>query len=260
LDNHYKFTGKERDGETGLDYFGARYYSNSMGRFLTPDWAAKATAVPYAELSDPQSLNLYSYVRNRPTVLVDPDGHILAGPQCGSAQECTRQVAGADVLPECKSSGNKGPCRAWDSTVYEPRTYVGETQLNESRIQVTRRLEIDTYDSHGNMVDRITNTATAVFGADADRPGNGNFLSGNLVVNEGRPDSQSFRLSYGQAISIFGTATFAHAEQKALEITDYFWSSVASHPKELGLRVFGHWRCRGRRTDWRSSRYSACRG
>src|SRR5262249_53930486 len=58
--NHYKFTGKERDSETGLDYFGARYYSNGLGRWVTPDWAAKATAVPYAEFSDPQSLNLYS--------------------------------------------------------------------------------------------------------------------------------------------------------------------------------------------------------
>ena len=75
-DNHYKFTGKERDPETGLDYFGARYYSNGLGRFITPDWAAKATGVPYADFADPQSLNLYSYVRNIPTVRVDPDGHL----------------------------------------------------------------------------------------------------------------------------------------------------------------------------------------
>src|SRR5215468_9194323 len=74
--NHYKFTGKERDGETGLDYFGARYCGNWLGRFLTPDWAAKATAVPYAEFSDPQSLNLYSYVRNIPTTAFDADGHV----------------------------------------------------------------------------------------------------------------------------------------------------------------------------------------
>jgi RHS repeat-associated protein len=73
--NRYKFTSKERDSETGLDYFGARYYSNGLGRFITPDWAAKATAVPYAEFADPQSLNLYSYVRNVPTTRLDPDGH-----------------------------------------------------------------------------------------------------------------------------------------------------------------------------------------
>jgi RHS repeat-associated protein len=45
--NHYKFNGKERD-ETGLDYYGARYYSNKLGRFVTPDWAGNAAAVPYA--------------------------------------------------------------------------------------------------------------------------------------------------------------------------------------------------------------------
>jgi RHS repeat-associated protein len=75
FNNTYKFTGKERDGETGLDYFGARYYSSSLGRFMTPDWAAKAVAVPYADYGNPQSLNLYSYVKNNPTTLVDDDGH-----------------------------------------------------------------------------------------------------------------------------------------------------------------------------------------
>src|SRR5215467_11220115 len=35
--NHYKFTGKERDSETGLDYFGARYYGNWLGRFTNAD-------------------------------------------------------------------------------------------------------------------------------------------------------------------------------------------------------------------------------
>jgi RHS repeat-associated protein len=73
--NHYKFTGKERDSETGLDYFGARYYSNGLGRFTTPDWSATPVPVPYADLTDPQSLNQYSYVRNLPTTKADPDGH-----------------------------------------------------------------------------------------------------------------------------------------------------------------------------------------
>jgi RHS repeat-associated protein len=69
------FTGKERDSESGNDYFGARYYVSSMGRFLSPDWSAKAEPVPYAKLDDPQSLNLYAYVRNNPLARTDPDGH-----------------------------------------------------------------------------------------------------------------------------------------------------------------------------------------
>ncbi|WP_263377299.1 DUF4329 domain-containing protein [Granulicella paludicola] len=74
-DNHYKFTGKERDAESGLDYFGARYYGSSMGRWMSPDWAAKAEPVPYAKLGDPQSLNLYQYVGNNPLSRADADGH-----------------------------------------------------------------------------------------------------------------------------------------------------------------------------------------
>ena len=68
-------TGKERDTESGNDYFDARYYSNAMGRFMSPDWSAKEEPVPYATMDDPQSLNLYSYVRNNPLVRTDPDGH-----------------------------------------------------------------------------------------------------------------------------------------------------------------------------------------
>jgi RHS repeat-associated protein len=68
-------TGKERDTESGNDYFGARYYSSAMGRFMSPDWAAKASPVPYATFGDPQSLNLYAYMRNNPLGGADPDGH-----------------------------------------------------------------------------------------------------------------------------------------------------------------------------------------
>ncbi len=73
--SHYKFTGKERDTESGLDYFGARYYGSNMGRFMSPDWSAKEDPVPYARLDDPQSLNLYTYGGNNPLIHVDADGH-----------------------------------------------------------------------------------------------------------------------------------------------------------------------------------------
>jgi RHS repeat-associated protein len=70
-----RYTGKERDAESGNDYFGARYYASSMGRFLSPDWSAQAEPVPYAKLDNPQSLNLYSYMYNSPLGGVDADGH-----------------------------------------------------------------------------------------------------------------------------------------------------------------------------------------
>ncbi|MCU1304992.1 MAG: repeat-associated core domain protein [Candidatus Sulfotelmatobacter sp.] len=71
-------TGKPRDTESGLDYFGARYYASSLGRFATPDWAIRPTNVPYARFVDPQSLNLYAYVGDRPTIMEDVDGHFRA--------------------------------------------------------------------------------------------------------------------------------------------------------------------------------------
>lgn len=74
---NYQFTGKERDPESNLDDFGARYYSSYWSRFMTPDWAEKIEPVPYAKLENPQSLNLYSYTLNNPVVHIDADGHII---------------------------------------------------------------------------------------------------------------------------------------------------------------------------------------
>jgi len=65
----HQFTGKERDAETGLDYFGARYYAAPMGRFTSPDRPLRDQFG-----SDPQSWNLYSYVRNNPLRHIDPSG------------------------------------------------------------------------------------------------------------------------------------------------------------------------------------------
>jgi RHS repeat-associated protein len=66
----HHFTGKERDTESGLDYFGARYYSSNMGRFSSPD----PSQLYYANPGNPQSLNLYAYGRNNPLVNIDPTG------------------------------------------------------------------------------------------------------------------------------------------------------------------------------------------
>jgi RHS repeat-associated protein len=75
----HHFTGKERDTESGNDYFGARYYSSTVGRFMTPDWSLKAEPVPFARLDIPQTLNLYAYVGNNPLTHTDVDGHAANG-------------------------------------------------------------------------------------------------------------------------------------------------------------------------------------
>ncbi len=72
---NYKFEGKERDTETNIDDFGARYYSSSLGRWLSADWSVIPTPVPYANLTNPQTLNLYAMVRDNPETFADLDGH-----------------------------------------------------------------------------------------------------------------------------------------------------------------------------------------
>ncbi|MBZ5524412.1 MAG: hypothetical protein LAP21_19415 [Acidobacteriia bacterium] len=67
--NHYKFTGKERDAESGLDNFGARMYGNALGRFITPDPLLNSGR-PW----DPQTWNRYAYAHNNPLTYVDPSG------------------------------------------------------------------------------------------------------------------------------------------------------------------------------------------
>jgi hypothetical protein len=50
--------------------------SSNMGRFMSPDWSADAEPIPYADLGDPQNLNLYTYGGNNPLSNIDPDGHL----------------------------------------------------------------------------------------------------------------------------------------------------------------------------------------
>ena len=77
---NYKFAGKERDAETGNDDYDARYYSSAYGRFLSADWSAVPAPVPYANLTNPQTLNLYAMVSDNPETFADLDGHVNPSP------------------------------------------------------------------------------------------------------------------------------------------------------------------------------------
>jgi RHS repeat-associated protein len=102
-----QFTQKERYIETGLDYFPARYYSSTQGRFTSPDefqggpdelylFAEHASVNPtfYADPSIPQSLNKYQYTYNNPTNLTDDDGHC---PPCLAAAAAILILTSADT-------------------------------------------------------------------------------------------------------------------------------------------------------------------
>lgn len=108
FDNHFKFDGKERDAETGLDNFGARYYANAMGRFTSPDWSANAEPVPYARLGNPQSLNLYSFAWNNPESLSDSDGHAVTTSE-KDLIDCKKDQSNPKCVQRSKKSTCDGP-------------------------------------------------------------------------------------------------------------------------------------------------------
>ncbi len=98
---NYKFEGKERDIETGNDNFGARYYRSALGRWMSPDWSAIPAPVPYANLTNPQTLNQYAMTSDNPETFADLNGHsgilaIIADPGGLSPD----MVTGSDFLSE----------------------------------------------------------------------------------------------------------------------------------------------------------------
>jgi len=104
---NYKFMGKERDPETNNDDFGARFYASAYGRFLSADWSSTPTPVPYANLTNPQTLNLYAIVSDDPESFADLDGHLTSAQSntgscaTGTSSSCAAQTAQklADSVP-----------------------------------------------------------------------------------------------------------------------------------------------------------------
>jgi RHS repeat-associated protein len=105
-------SGKERDTESGLDYFPARHYSSNMGRWMSPDrgWMIAL------DLNNPQTLNMYSYVLNNPLKFTDPTG-LYCYWDDGSSDDDPKD--GGASKGDCKSQGGtwtdqKNPCNGAD--------------------------------------------------------------------------------------------------------------------------------------------------
>ena len=84
------FTGKERDPETGLDYFGARYSMSALGRWGTSDPSTDASP----------EWSPYNYALDNPSGVVDPDGQVpvcLAGPAATAVCMFVANVAGGAI-------------------------------------------------------------------------------------------------------------------------------------------------------------------
>jgi RHS repeat-associated protein len=83
------FTGKERDAESGLDDFGARYYASTMGRFMSPD-----PLLSSGRPENPQTWNRYTYGLNNPLSIIDPTGlYNLVNNCAGDDSKCNKAFA-----------------------------------------------------------------------------------------------------------------------------------------------------------------------
>jgi RHS repeat-associated protein len=143
-----KFTGKERDAESGMDYFGARYYASLAGRFQSAD-----LPVMDQHPANPQTWNLYAYARNNPLLFVDPDGRTYCQVQtddegnetfvnCISDEEYQKDPAKydeagyvhviTDVTVTVEPEPETGPEPAWWDLPGQFFVSFGDCVLNES--------------------------------------------------------------------------------------------------------------------------------
>jgi len=105
VDNvNQKFTGKERDAESGLDYFGARYFSGAQGRFTSPDPLLNA-----GRPDNPQTWNKYAYTLNNPLKYTDPTGLYEWSQKCGDddAQCQANRQQFRDALATIRNAANQ---------------------------------------------------------------------------------------------------------------------------------------------------------
>jgi RHS repeat-associated protein len=187
---HYKFNGKERDTESGLDNFGARFDASNLGRFMTPDWAAKPIAVPYANFGNPQSLNLYAYVENNPATLGDPDGH---GADCTGNNwlSCAApKVAEANADQEWVEGGPPSPGRQQEQAKAQNTTPVPTSLHVESATDMTRSNPAMNYGIFIDVKYQVLDQNGKPIQSDKMQPmengtfGNGDKYSGPIVSNK----------------------------------------------------------------------------
>ena len=178
-------TGKERDAETGLDFFNARYFSGAQGRFTSADPENLGV-----HESNPQSWNGYAYVGNNPLSAVDPDGTdtcYVDGFQTdfGAAWQSVRNGSAA-VCP------NNQCWLATSNGFYQFQAYAnfsGYVQFGQQPYEIQEKVFGKTYTSYGNI------QVAGVSGLLASR--GANFLQGvsntklqNIINNLYKPGAQ----------------------------------------------------------------------
>jgi RHS repeat-associated protein len=205
IDNvRQKFTEKERDGETGFDYFGARYYSSVHGRFTSVD----PVALTVDRLYDPQKINLYAYCRNNPYAFIDPTGEKIdyANKDAKKAYE------------EYEEFLNKDPKR----NASELATL---RQLKDSDVTYVIKLDESSTDFSNGKEGNLTSDGKLVF-VNIANAGNGtekfsfNSRIGHELEHARQFDSGEFAFAFDKNGKSIGTVAFDISEEvKAWQVS-----------------------------------------
>jgi RHS repeat-associated protein len=201
-----RFTSKERDSETGLDYFDTRYFSSAQGRFTSPD---DPLADQHAR--DPQSWNLYSYVRNNPLKYTDPSGQ-----DCVYTNELsTNGTVGIERGDFCSQSGG---------TYYNGTIDVNSLTYNA----VAGTLNFDYGRSEGNGV-TVTNTTLGL-----NDPGLNGLAALNLAGRMSAPvtDPKNIAAFYGLSalggLGLYASGALAGGELTTLGLSEEILTNQAA--------------------------------
>jgi len=168
----HKFTGKERDSESGLDNFGARYNSSSMGRYMSPDLLG-------GHQEDPQTLNKYVYARNNPLNLTDPTG-----------LDFNLTCSGKDT-PTCQGGLQGTTTTTTDANGKQTSTFTATVISNDKNG--------DLVDQNGNYYNATVSGAGVSFSQDgSNQPGSlGVFINGtNPTTVQGTGDLAGFNFTF----------------------------------------------------------------
>lgn len=184
-------TGKERDQESGLDYFGARYYGSALGRFTSPDPAK----IDLRHLTNPQKWNKYAYTINNPLRYFDPDGFEEMDVQF---RAFIQQKTVSDPIGRQFAGDNRSFTSA---------------QNVSSRTSITVRIETDPNIRPGNPIISVTQPGMA--GTTHQVDANGNVIA-QKTATAGLPTVAGGRDANGNATLRFSQDTKNPLEPQAL--------------------------------------------
>ncbi|MGB9464100.1 MAG: RHS repeat-associated core domain-containing protein [Candidatus Acidiferrum sp.] len=245
--NAYKFEGKERDSETGNDDFGARYYNSRFGRWLSADWSSVPVPVPYANLTNPQTLNLYAMVSDDPESFADLDGHATqasygTSPETGSAPTCTAQGAGANGTT-ASGCGSNSSAQLAITTTWSALQNVSAQTLTVTKTDTTTATNTDgsvttilnkTIVTFSTAQDHVGEVLNAVQHADMTRKAPDGTIT---TVAASSPFGEGITAGYAQ--QVFGDNNFKAAQTSAMPGRAEFFNRAVRNDHAGLLRAAG---------------------